>query len=456
MKRVMVISLNDDTVELQQLARSMEYDVVSVHVQRRQLPDHTFYIGKGKVEKLAPVVKTERIDTVLFNHDLRPIQLFNLEKQLGCPVFDRTRLILEIFADRAKDQEAKLQVELARLQYLVPYVKELVHRAKTGEHAGYMGGGEYQVDQYLKIIKKKIRDIKDRLGSIVVEREAKRRHRREGGFFLISIAGYTNAGKSSLLANVTDAKPIIEERYFSTLYPSTRRGKKGVPGNQMLLFTDTVGFISGLPPAIIESFRSTVEEIYLSDLVLFIIDMTDNEDDIVHKILTGLSYIRDGGGTSGILYVFNKIDRVQGPDGNGNVSTFKENLVNRLHSAGVDLSDHVLVSCTKKEGIDELMSSIIRTLSKLPHVHHLIIEGSRDAFTMAFKERLGQNLIGWLFSNTMVFKFSIPWDGSSPFASGNPTLNGSFEILCKEKEFRKLMDINLSQDSKLSIIDYKK
>jgi len=450
----MILSLNDDTDELQQLARSMEYDVVDVRVQRRPIPDHTFYIGKGKVEELGPVVKVERIDMVLFNHDLKPNQLFNLEKKLGCTVFDRTRLILEIFADRAKAQEAKLQVELARLQYLVPYIKELVHRAKTGEHPGYMGGGEYQVDQYLKIIKKKIRDIRDRLDGIVVERESKRRHRREGGFFLVSIAGYTNAGKSSLLAMVTDAKPIIEKRYFSTLYPSTKRGKKGVPGNQMLLFTDTVGFISGLPPAVIESFRSTVEEIYLSDLVLFVVDMTDVEDEIVHKIRTGLSYIRDGGGTSGILYVFNKIDGVQGTAGDGGAPALMERVIIKLQAEGVDLSDHVLVSCTTKEGIEDMLLLIITTLAKLPHVHHLTIEGTRDAFIMGSEERLGQDLIGWLFSNTMVFKFVLPWGEGDSSARGDPTTGCSFEVLCKEKEYRKLIDIN--RDSRLSIIDHKK
>ncbi|RLF42653.1 MAG: GTPase HflX, partial [Thermoplasmata archaeon] len=202
-KQAILLSLHDDTSELKELALSLGFEIVKEFVQHRNIPDSALYLGKGKMEEIKKFVEEEGIEQAFVNGELRPSQWFNIEKFLGISVYDRIHLILEIFADRARRKEARLQVKLARLRYERPFVRELIHRAKAGEHPGFMAGGEYQVADYYEMIKRQMRKIKKELEKIGEVREVRREQRKEKGFYLVSLVGYTNAGKSSLLKFLT-------------------------------------------------------------------------------------------------------------------------------------------------------------------------------------------------------------------------------------------------------------
>jgi len=215
-----IISIIEDTNEIEQLTNSLGYEVFKTYIQNRRKPDVNSYIGQGKVEEIKNFIKNsnEIIDLIVIDGKLKPSQWFNLEKNLNIKVYDRIRLILEIFKQRANKKEAKLQVRLAELQYEKPFVKELIHRTRSGEHPGFMAGGEYQVDDYFEMIKKQIKKIKNNLKKIEIGRKIQRKNRHISGFYLLSLAGYTNAGKSSILNILSNEKIKVEEKLFSTLY----------------------------------------------------------------------------------------------------------------------------------------------------------------------------------------------------------------------------------------------
>jgi len=310
-KKAVVISLQDDNHELCHLAASLRYQVHHVFVQHRNTPAVAGYIGPGKIKELRQYIDDNDIDVLLVNGELRPSQWYNLERSLEIIVYDRLRLILDIFADRAQRREAQLQVQWASLQYERPFIKELIHRTKMGEHPGFMAGGEYPVASYYEMIKKQMRKIQQELGKIEVQREARRRHRVDQGFYLISIAGYTNAGKSCLLNQLTDETTLVEEQLFSTLSTTTRRLKqesndKTIP----MLVTDTVGFIQNLPHWLVKAFHSTLEEIELSDVVILLIDGSNSNETIRKKTSTSLREMNSMANTPRIVVGLNKADLV--------------------------------------------------------------------------------------------------------------------------------------------------
>ena len=225
MKNAIVVSLEPYTSEIISLAETLDYNVVNTFIQTRNKPDVKTFIGKGKLEEIKNYIKNypDLIELVVVNGELRPSQWFLLEKQWNVEVFDRIRIILSIFEKHAERKEAKLQVSLAQLEYERPYVRELIHRARSGEHPGFMAGGEYQVDDYYEMIKKQVKKIKEELERICNQRQLHRVHRHKGGFYLISLAGYTNAGKSSLLNLLTEGNVKVEGKLFSTLSSDTGR-----------------------------------------------------------------------------------------------------------------------------------------------------------------------------------------------------------------------------------------
>jgi len=300
-----IISTKEDTKELRQLAESLGYKIKKEFIQLRKRVT-LYYVGKGKIEEIKEYVRNNGIGIAFVNDALRPSQWFNMEKVLGIQVYDRIRTILEIFADRAKRKEAQLQVKLAKLRYEKPFVRELFHRIKEGERPGFLGGGEYVVADYYEMIKRQMKKIRDELKKIRKEREIRRRERRERGFYLVSIAGYTNAGKSSLLKYLTGEKVIIEERVFSTL--STKTCKPKAQQDIPLLFTDTVGFIKDLPHWIVDAFHSTLEEIYLADIVILLIDSSENIEEMKEKASTSLREIQILKERPNIIIALNKID----------------------------------------------------------------------------------------------------------------------------------------------------
>ena len=323
MKNAIIVSLDSYVSEIISLADTLDYKVVKTFIQIRKNPDVKRYVGKGKLEEIKKYIdeSPDSVDLVVVNGEQRPSQWFLLEKQWGVEVFDRIRLILEIFEKHADRKESKLQVKLAQLEYERPFVRELIHRAKSGEHPGFMAGGEYQVDDYYEMIKKQSKKIKEELESIRNQRELRRIHRHKGGFYLVSLAGYTNAGKSSLLNLLTEGKVKVEGRLFSTLSTTTKKIKDiTLP----VLLTDTVGFIRNLPTWVVDAFHSTLEEIAVADVVLLVIDISEDPDIVVEKLNVSLSELVNIGVESSVVLVFNKCDLIPQDHLNYRIKFFKD------------------------------------------------------------------------------------------------------------------------------------
>lgn len=267
--------------ELKSLAHTAGGEVVTILTQKREKVEPSTYIGKGKVEELKTIVAEKDVDTVIFNDELSPSQLRNLVNSLEVKVIDRTQLILDIFAKRAKSREGKLQVELAQLEYLLPRLAgQGVNLSRQGGGIGTRGPGETQLETDRRHIYKRISDIKKQLKGIVSHRERYRGRRKQNQAFQISLVGYTNAGKSTLFNRLTDASTFEENLLFATLDSLTR--KMNLPSGLEVLLTDTVGFIEDLPTTLIAAFRSTLEEVKEADFILHVVD-SSNPDYISHE-----------------------------------------------------------------------------------------------------------------------------------------------------------------------------
>jgi len=386
-KNAIVVSLNNDVSEIKQLADSLDYCVVEEFFQRKKIPDVNSYIGPGKVTEIKEFIEgfDEDIHLVIVDGELKPSQWFFLEKKLGVDVFDRIRLILKIFEDRADRKEAKLQVKLAQLQYERPFVRELIHRARSGEHPGLMAGGEYQVDDYYEMIKKQTKKIRNNLKKIRDERELRRQHRHRGGFYLVSLAGYTNAGKSSLLNLLSGEKVKVEERLFSTLSTTTRRLKdRNVP----VLLTDTVGFIQNLPAIIVDAFHSTLEEIEVADVVLLVVDISEEKNIVENKLRVSLDELVELGVTSSIVVVCNKTDLLTKDEIEDRIDYLQRNVLE-------DDKKIVCISVKDKEVIDGLSDILYESL---PHLFRFSIKlpVSRES----------QSFISWIYEKANVLDIS--------------------------------------------------
>src|SRR6266481_8525084 len=281
---------------------------------RRERPDPAYYAGSGKVEEIGRVLKEQGALLAIFNHALSPVQERNLEKALGCPVVDRTRLILDIFAQRANSHEGKLQVELAQLQHAATrLVRGWTHLERQRGGRGFLGGmGETQLEVDRRLIANRVKILKDKLGKLGRRREVQRRARERGRAFSVSLVGYTNAGKSTLFNTLTRAGALAEDRLFATLDTTTHRLYLPEAGN--VAISDTVGFIRDLPHTLVAAFRATLEETIHADLLLHVVDASSDARDVqveeVNKVLAEI-------GADGIpqVLVWNKIDRTGAPPG---------------------------------------------------------------------------------------------------------------------------------------------
>jgi len=291
--------------ELKSLAESAGYTVVGKMEQVRA-PDPRYQIGYGKIKELAELVKATGAQKIIFDNSLRPVQAYNIAKETGVEAIDRFQLILEIFARRATTTEAKLQIQLARLKYELTRAKEKVRLAKMGEQPGFMGLGAYEVDVYYETVKRQIQTITEKLRKIRRKRVLHRERRAELGFPSISLAGYTNAGKSSLFNALTEEEVPVDNALFTTLSTTTRLVKFS---RKKFLLTDTVGFIDRLPLTLIEAFHSTLEETIYSDLILLVVDLSEPWATVEKKLSVCLETI-DRIGASGIpiITALNKID----------------------------------------------------------------------------------------------------------------------------------------------------
>jgi len=307
-KKAIIVSLHNDNLELSHLAESLDYKIARVFIQHQKNPGRPFYVGKGKIEEIKDFVEKNGVGCIIVNGSLTPSQWYNMERETGVKVYDRIRLILDIFADRAKRKEGRLQVKLAYLRYEKPYVRELIHRTKMGEHPGFMAGGEYQVSNYYEMIKKQIKKIRNDLKKLERERESLNSYREKKGFYLVTIAGYTNAGKSSLLNQMTGEHVKVEGKLFSTLSTTTRMVRQNSGKKAPILLTDTVGFIKELPHWLIDSFHSTLREIELSDMVILLLDINDDVENLKEKAELSIKEITNINSYQKIIFGLNKAD----------------------------------------------------------------------------------------------------------------------------------------------------
>ncbi|RLM59484.1 GTPase HflX [Halobellus sp. Atlit-31R] len=310
-----------DLSEISDLARAAGYDVVGQLAQSRE-EDAAYHFGEGKVEELAALVRETAARAVIVDNRLGPYQTYNIGGKLpeGVEVIDRFTLILEIFGQRANTRKAQLQVELAELRYELPRAEAKASLAKRDERPGFMGLGEYDESRE-QDIKAQISRIKQELDAIADKEETRREQRRESGFDLVALAGYTNAGKSTLMRRLADDLDVgenedlhpdldptaeSEDRLFTTLGTTTRRADTGT---RDILLTDTVGFISDLPHWLVESFESTLDSVYRADLVLLVVDASESIAEMREKLITSHDTLYERN-EAPIVTVLNKVDRV--------------------------------------------------------------------------------------------------------------------------------------------------
>ncbi len=317
-ERALLVHLNlsteadrEDPREFEELVLSAGGDPVDYVFGQRETPHPRFFVGTGKLEEIAALVAAHEIEVVLFNHALSPSQERNLEKELKCRVLDRTGLILDIFAQRARTHEGKLQVELAQLQHMsTRLVRGWTHLERQKGGIGLRGPGETQLETDRRLLRARIKSISGRLEKVGKQRHQGRRSRRRAEIPSVSLVGYTNAGKSTLFNRLTESEVYAADQLFATLDPTLRRVEVNDCGPVVL--ADTVGFISHLPHKLVDAFRATLEETTSAELLLHVVDAaTEERDSNIEQVESVLAEI--GAGEVPRLEVFNKLDLLEQP-----------------------------------------------------------------------------------------------------------------------------------------------
>ncbi|MFW5965486.1 MAG: GTPase HflX [Halodesulfurarchaeum sp.] len=382
---------NPETEEIRQLAAAAGYAVVGECTQRREA-DPALQLGEGKVAELAALVDRSSADTVVFDNRLGPYQVFNLGNELpdGVRVVDRFRLILDIFGQRAQTRKAQLQVELAELRYELPRAEAKASLAKREERPGFMGLGEYDESRE-QDIKARISRIREELERIEATEQDRRERRRKSGFDLVALAGYTNAGKSTLMQALAadlavgeneDIHPDLdptaerEDRLFTTLGTTTRR--MDIERRDVLL-TDTVGFINDLPHWLVESFKSTLESVYRADLVLLVVDVSEPIEEIREKLMTSHDTLYERN-EAPIVTVLNKIDLVD-----------EAALAEKRAALKALAPSPVAVSATEGTNLDTLRDRI----------HRALPERVRERLVLPMTEET-MSVVSWVHDNATV------------------------------------------------------
>ncbi len=332
----------DDLAELEELLRTAGVAVVGQSVQHRDHPHPNSYLGPGKLDEVKEALKAADANVVACDDELSPRQERNLEEKLGVPVVDRTAIILDIFADHAHTAEGKLQVELAQLRYNLARMRGLwTHLERLGGGIGTRGPGETQIETDRRLARDRIAALQRKLDHVRSSRSVMRAERDRAHLPAVALAGYTNAGKSTLLNTLTGSEVGVRDRLFHTLDPSTRSVK--IHGRPYLM-TDTVGFIRKLPHQLVEAFGATLEETRLADLIVHVVDASAPEDDMVEMLRAVDEVLEEiGAGAQPRVLVLNKADLID------------DERREELHFAH---PDGVVVSAARGEGLDELLERI--------------------------------------------------------------------------------------------------
>ena len=378
------VNIEEQFEELQALARAAGALTVGSSLQNRQKQDPSTFIGKGKAETIVNQAKELNCDLIIFNNDISPTQLKNLQKVAGenLKVIDRTGLILDIFTKHAKTREAKTQVQLAHLEYLLPRLtRQWTHlERQMGGIGTRAGAGETQIEIDRRLIRNQIAKLKKELKHIQKQRNIQN-HGREGAY-RVALLGYTNAGKSTLMQSITGAEVLIQDQLFATLDTTTR--KLDLDVGMPVLLSDTVGFIRNLPHHLIASFRSTLGEIRDVNLLLKVFDVSSaciqDHIDTVDEVLHNLRLAKQSS-----LLVFNKIDKIDHPD--------------QLHGIQKRFPGAMFISAEKNIGIDSLMSKIKDMVRS---------ELTKDTFHITYKQA---KLLDTIYALTHVLKKKEDYDG---------------------------------------------
>lgn len=346
----------EDLREFEELVLSAGGDPVDFITGSRQVPDAKFFIGSGKLQELAATVQAHQAELVIFNHTLSPSQERNLEAELKCRVLDRTGLILDIFAQRARTHEGKLQVELAQLQHMsTRLVRGWTHLERQKGGIGLRGPGETQLETDRRLLRGRIKTIQQRLEKVRRQRGQGRRARDRAETPTVSFVGYTNAGKSTLFNAVTSAKVYAADQLFATLDPTMRRVE--LPEIGPMILADTVGFISHLPHKLVEAFRSTLEEAASSSLLLHVVDASADARhtniDRVNEVLEEIGALEQP-----CLMVFNKIDLLEDP--RPRIDRNEQGIptavwVSALHDLGLEMLKKAIAELLAQDMVEETL-----------------------------------------------------------------------------------------------------
>ena len=386
--------------ELAELAQTAGAEVAGQGIQKLESLAPATFIGKGKAAEFAEFCKRHGVDTVIFDDELTPAQSRNLEKIFNCKILDRTSLILDIFAQRARTREGKLQIELAQLQHLLPRLTRFWgHLSRQAGGIGMRGGeGESQLEADRRKVQERIDTISRDLDLVRRRRSTQRAGRQRSQWPLASIVGYTNAGKSTLLNTLTGAEVLAKDILFATLDPTTRRLR--LPTNQNVLLTDTVGFIRKLPHGLVEAFKATLEEVVRADLLLHVVDISHplawEQIEAVNAVLVEI-----GAGEKSALMVFNKIDCQTEP---GRLARLKEKFPHAVE-----------ISAKTGEGIPHLLEEIGTQLRPKREFLELRIPHDRPE-VVARLHRVGQVIEQRYNGKSAKFKVRIPPHFHSEFA----------------------------------------
>ena len=340
-------TFNGNVEELKNLSISAGAEVEDILYCKQDRPNPKYFIGTGKLEEAKNIIDDKEIELVIFDDEITPTQQRNLQLKFNTKVLDRTALILDIFAQRAHSREGKLQVELAQLNYLLPRLTgKGVELSRLGGGIGTRGPGETKLEVDRRKIRKRISQLEKKIQQISVQRNVRRKRREERNIFKIALVGYTNSGKTTLLNSTTNAGAYVEDRLFSTLDSTTRKIK--IFSNSEVLISDTVGFIEKLPHQLVASFKSTLEEVKRSDLLLLVVDVnkSDFESNIasVKKVLNEIE-----AGDKPMLLVFNKIDKLD---------------IKKLNNLKIKYRNAVFISALKRFGFNELYSRVKEKLEE--------------------------------------------------------------------------------------------